>query len=316
MLEFVLLSYCCHYATYWLTCLRYNWLLRVNALESQDLSILLIAFLRSIELTPNLDMIHTDENFCSSQTLGEEHEKSNQNLQSIRKFTDTLNLSQKQMLDLNNISNIFFYLKVRTRNKSYTFSRGASSNNFEIQRNVSGAFMKSKLMKASTNLHMSRSKSLPASIAVKSSMKRTLRLDPLPGSRNSTRQSACKPTSPSVLEGTPYDLEVVEHGAIDPTNYTTLSAQGVTLFKDKESYFTPLAQWEREFELFQKISLLKFFRQYSRWKVGYCKQAVVSVSTLLFISCTKIMNRWPQAHKINLLVFHRMAQRSEATQDV
>lgn len=79
-----------------------------------------------------------------------------------------------------------------------------------------------------------------------------------------------------------YHLQVVPHDEIDPSNYFTLSRlvgrekltllrgvsgsnhcalqfafgcrEGVTHFRGKESEFTPLPQWNREFRLFNKIS--------------------------------------------------------------
>ena len=74
-----------------------------------------------------------------------------------------------------------------------------------------------------------------------------------------------RPTS--TLSGSVYDLEVVNQKDIDKNYYFTISSQGITLFHNKESHFTPMAQWDREFELFQRVSNIKFFRLYKRWKV-------------------------------------------------
>ena len=63
-----------------------------------------------------------------------------------------------------------------------------------------------------------------------------------------------------------YDLEVVEQDAIDKEHYFTLSKEGVTIYKDKGSQFTTMQQWDREFKLFNKISDIRFFSQYRRWK--------------------------------------------------
>jgi dynein heavy chain len=44
----------------------------------------------------------------------------------------------------------------------------------------------------------------------------------------------------------PYDLLIVKHESIDPTNYYTMSRAGVTHFFQTETDFTSLDQWERE----------------------------------------------------------------------
>lgn len=77
-----------------------------------------------------------------------------------------------------------------------------------------------------------------------------------------------------------YQLQVVPHEEIDPSNYFTLSRcskehtcyaiarakdlvtsmhvmwnrEGVTHFRGKDSEFTPLPQWNREYRLFNKIA--------------------------------------------------------------
>jgi hypothetical protein len=66
-----------------------------------------------------------------------------------------------------------------------------------------------------------------------------------------------------------YDLEVAEFSQVDKNYYFTLSLQGVTLFSDKESYFTPLAQWNRESDIYRRITDITFFKLYRRWKVNY-----------------------------------------------
>ena len=54
-------------------------------------------------------------------------------------------------------------------------------------------------------------------------------------------------TDPLGLEYTPYDLVVVDVAAIDPKDYYTLSANGVThVMASGESEFTSLAEWVRQ----------------------------------------------------------------------
>jgi len=56
-----------------------------------------------------------------------------------------------------------------------------------------------------------------------------------------------------------YDLEVVPQEYIDKDHYFTLSKEGVTIYKDRQSQFTMLTQWEREASLFNQISNIYFF---------------------------------------------------------
>jgi len=65
-----------------------------------------------------------------------------------------------------------------------------------------------------------------------------------------------------------YDLEVVTQDKVDPNHYYTISKEGVTQYRMKQSQFTTRVQWEREFRLFHKISNIRFFRQYRSWKVN------------------------------------------------
>ena len=69
-------------------------------------------------------------------------------------------------------------------------------------------------------------------------------------------------------EGTynPYDLKIVSHGEMDPNRFYTMSSSGVTQVLDGQSEFTPLAQWEREYHLFNQIITLNVFRQFRLWK--------------------------------------------------
>ena len=65
-----------------------------------------------------------------------------------------------------------------------------------------------------------------------------------------------------------YDLKLIPQEAIDKNQYYTISKEGLTLHRGSDSEFTSLAQWEREYSLFHQISVIRFFRQYRRWKVN------------------------------------------------
>ena len=74
------------------------------------------------------------------------------------------------------------------------------------------------------------------------------------------------PLKTNSLAYNPYDLEVVNHSDIDEDHFYTMSAAGVTHFIDGQAEFTPLDQWEREYNLYNQIITLDVFRQYKLWK--------------------------------------------------
>ena len=98
--------------------------------------------------------------------------------------------------------------------------------------------------------------------------------------------------------GSVYDLEVVSQDEIDKDYYFTLSKEGVTIYKDRVSQFTPLEQWEREALMFNKISNIHFFQVYKRWKAfkvwrtglrqGKMGESTESLNTNLFVLCAPL----------------------------
>jgi hypothetical protein len=58
--------------------------------------------------------------------------------------------------------------------------------------------------------------------------------------------------------GTIYDMRVIKPIEVDPQNSYTLSAEGVTRFCHGLSSFTPLAQFEREFYLYNMVIQVGF----------------------------------------------------------
>lgn len=100
----------------------------------------------------------------------------------------------------------------------------------------------------------------------------------------------------------PYNLKIVPHAEVDPKNFFTMSAAGVTHFingvagmkrkkkkmkgqknvrekkakkKRKQSRkpsnhyaeFTALDQWVREYEIYAKVKMIPIFRKYKMWKL-------------------------------------------------
>ncbi|TMW63012.1 hypothetical protein Poli38472_005630 [Pythium oligandrum] len=63
-----------------------------------------------------------------------------------------------------------------------------------------------------------------------------------------------------------YDLEVVEHFAVDRSDYFTMSLEGVTHFTTTHSEFWPLDKWELEYARFMQMLTVPFFQKYKLWK--------------------------------------------------
>lgn len=82
-----------------------------------------------------------------------------------------------------------------------------------------------------------------------------------------------------------YDLENVPLDLIDNKFYFTLSKEGVTQFQNKTSSFTTLSQYEREFLLFNKISKIRFFKVYKRWKVRDLPYSLIKDQQDILLPC-------------------------------
>jgi dynein heavy chain len=157
----------------------------------------------------------------------------------VPSFIDSLSLTPKQYEDLMTIPQTFFYLRIRQEAPARPRSQGFAS----------------KLKEASENARTPHE------------------LDEPPNTGKTSRHSRNTDTAYSNFlhkhsntSGSVYDLEVVDQKEIDKACYFTLSKQGVTFFRNKSSQFTALAQWNREYTLFHKISSIRFFKLYKRWK--------------------------------------------------
>jgi len=67
----------------------------------------------------------------------------------------------------------------------------------------------------------------------------------------------------------PYDLQIVRHDQINPSNYCTMSRAGMTHFYQNETDFTSLDQWEREYYLYTRMMEIDFFKKFRAWKTFY-----------------------------------------------
>jgi len=83
-----------------------------------------------------------------------------------------------------------------------------------------------------------------------------------------------------------YNLEIVRHDEVDTVagNYFTLSKEGVTFFRGRESEFSSLEQYEREYMLFHSMSKIHFFKLYRRWKAFTVWKKGVMNKKVLFAS--------------------------------
>ena len=107
-----------------------------------------------------------------------------------------------------------------------------------------------------------------------------------------------------------YDLELIPQERIDANHYYTISKEGVTQYRMKQSHFTTLVQWEREFKLFHKISRIKFFRQYRCWKVK-CHLLFACI-LLSFVSlCSQSFTTWKRGLRLGkvggISAYHRLS---------
>lgn len=62
---------------------------------------------------------------------------------------------------------------------------------------------------------------------------------------------------------------VVPYEEYHKNNFLTMSTHGVTQYYDDQMYFTPLAIWKHEYDLYRKVLQIKTFRQFRQWKAFY-----------------------------------------------
>eukprot|EP01064_Diplonema_japonicum_P034413 TRINITY_DN7114_c0_g1_i1.p1 TRINITY_DN7114_c0_g1~~TRINITY_DN7114_c0_g1_i1.p1 ORF type:complete len:4107 (+),score=1152.60 TRINITY_DN7114_c0_g1_i1:350-12322(+) len=69
----------------------------------------------------------------------------------------------------------------------------------------------------------------------------------------------------------PYDLRIVKHSYIEThtSDYLTLSAAGVTHYRNDEGDFITIDDWLEEYQTFTTMMKIPFFRIYRKWKTFY-----------------------------------------------
>jgi dynein heavy chain len=77
------------------------------------------------------------------------------------------------------------------------------------------------------------------------------------------------PADKGSAQHNPYNLRIVPHAEVDQEDFYTMSASGVTHFVNGVAEFTPLDQWKREYELFEKVINISLFSKYKMWKSYY-----------------------------------------------
>ena len=192
-----------------------------------------------------------------------------------RNFVDTLNLTTKQNYDLYNLPNTFYYLRIRNSGENQTNDLKTVNSSLNIESSIKKNTTTMNTTASTNNLRISRTITKQEPTETVNKMTGTL--------MSQTFSSFYPKKDTSTLSGSVYDLEVVSQKEIDKNYYFTISSQGVTLFHNKESHFTPMTQWNREFELFQRVSNIKFFKLYKRWKVIFVCLLSVFLKDILII---------------------------------
>lgn len=164
-------------------------------------------------------------------------------------FLQSLNLTEKQYYDLMNVTNTFFYLRIKGSESSSQST--SSSLNF------------TKLL-GTTNSPSKTSSTIPATRINTADLQSLFNSSSIGVTVQSTKEIG-NFTADTGNESV-YDLEIITQDQVDKKLYFTLSKEGVTIFRDKTSTFTSLTQWEREYNLYHKVANIKFFKLYRRWK--------------------------------------------------
>ena len=63
-----------------------------------------------------------------------------------------------------------------------------------------------------------------------------------------------------------YDFEFVPYHRRNPDSYVTVSSRGVTYFVNGTTDFLTLDEWEREYQLYNSVMAIPFFKTYKKWK--------------------------------------------------
>jgi dynein heavy chain len=213
-------------------------------------------------------------------------------------FIDSLNLSPADLHALYHVPSTFFYMRIKqsgsSNNNNNNNNNNNSNNNKEIKKNMAQV---GEEPNATTTTKTTIS-AVSNEEEVDEAKEDLSRLDAvsvegiLDEARNTYFEKVHNERS-SV-----YDLEVVSQDYIDKEYYFTLSKEGVTIYKDRVSQFTPLKQWEREALMFNKISDIRFFQIYKRWKAfkvwksglrqGKMGESTEALNTNLFVLCAPL----------------------------
>ncbi|RZF48033.1 hypothetical protein LSTR_LSTR002099 [Laodelphax striatellus] len=64
----------------------------------------------------------------------------------------------------------------------------------------------------------------------------------------------------------PYCLKIVPFTEIDPNMFMTISSHGVLIYENGQKQFTKLENWERDYDYYTKLTGIKLFATFSKWK--------------------------------------------------
>ncbi|XP_015429803.1 PREDICTED: dynein heavy chain 6, axonemal, partial [Dufourea novaeangliae] len=79
---------------------------------------------------------------------------------------------------------------------------------------------------------------------------------------------------------TPYALKLVHYKDVGKT-YMTISASGVTQYTSDEISFTPIEQWEREYNFYLKVLNIRSFVVFRKWKAFFVWKKTISCHKFL-----------------------------------
>lgn len=92
----------------------------------------------------------------------------------------------------------------------------------------------------------------------------------------------------------PYDYQIVSYAKRNPTEYMTISSQGVTLYHDKEAEFLTRKEWLEDEKIYYKLQKIDFFNQYklsknfsiwkNKMKLHYMKEMSSILNEKLFLT--------------------------------
>merc|ERR550514_71093 len=86
----------------------------------------------------------------------------------------------------------------------------------------------------------------------------------------------------------PYEFQIVPFSQINPNDYMTISIRGVTHYAGGQLDFQDLSEWQRDQEMYRKITQIPFFAKYRKWKLFSVWKSVMRNQRVR--KCSKTLN--------------------------